>query len=85
MIDDLSIPLELYESEISFTVSCFWYNGFDVAVGTAPNFAETGHVNTCLEACRWLKQSARRHYPQSAFAKKYVHYDGQGGHGLHLV
>jgi hypothetical protein len=66
----LEIPAELYVSEISFTISCFWDDGFYVAIGIAPDSNESAHVGTYVEACRWLKIAAIRHYPQSDFARK---------------
>jgi hypothetical protein len=77
-MDDLEIPQQLYTSESSFTISCLWDDGFNCALGMAPIFKETAHLGSYIEACRWLKQAAIRHYPDSAFARKY-------GHGLRLV
>lgn len=73
MDNDLEIPQEVYASEISFTISSFWHDGFDFAIGIPPNFNDAAHVGTYVEGCRWLKQAAIRHYPQSAFARKYGH------------
>ena len=63
---------------ISFKISCFWDGGFDLALGIEPNFVVTGHAETHVDACRWLRIAALKHYPHSAFSKKH-------GHGLRLV
>ena len=58
MLDDLEVPQALYNSEISFSISVFWDNGFEVAIGIAPDFKEEANVKTFVEACRWLKVAA---------------------------
>jgi hypothetical protein len=78
MSSDLEIPQALYDSEISFSISCLWDNGFECALGIAPNYNEAAHVDSYIEACRWLREAAFWHYPDSAFARKY-------GRGLRLV
>lgn len=78
MDPDLAVPQELYDSEISFGVSCVWDNGFDIVLGCEPNFTKTGHTETYIGACRWLKEAACRHYPGSVFARRH-------GHGIRLV
>jgi hypothetical protein len=42
-----------------------------VGLGLAPAFDEEAEVRTYREACRWLKEAAIRHYPESEFAKKH--------------
>ena len=60
--DDLEVPQELYDSEINFSIACFWDGGFDVGLGVAPRFDEKTTVRTYREACRWLKEVVLRHY-----------------------
>jgi hypothetical protein len=72
MDPDLKIPQELYASEISFIVSAVWDNGFDIALGWDGNFVATGHADSYIDACRWLRTAACRHFPESSFAKRHA-------------
>lgn len=69
---------ELYDSEINFSVSCFWDGGFEVKLGDDLNGfkAETswrneGNVRTWREVNNWLRSEAIKAYPDSKFAQKY--------------
>lgn len=53
-MNDLEVPQALYDSEIAFSISVFWDNGFEVAIGIAPDFNEEANVRTFREACKWL-------------------------------
>jgi hypothetical protein len=71
MASDLEIPQELYDSEINFSISCFWDAGFEIRLGSGPGFDAEGLTYSYAEACRWLKEATVRRYPESDFAKKY--------------
>ena len=66
------IPQALYDSKISFSISCLWDHGFEVKLGFEPNFKETTTVRGFAEACQWLGIAAVKHYPDSTFAKTYL-------------
>lgn len=68
----LDVFQELYDSEINFSVKCFWDGGFDVRLGDDMNGtrAET-NVRTWAEVNRWLRTEAVRAYPGSQFAQRY--------------
>lgn len=68
---DLDIPQELYDSEINFSLACFWDAGLEVKLGESSEFRAQALVYSFAEACRWLKEAAVLHYPTSVFAKKY--------------
>lgn len=62
------IPQRLYDSEINFSISCFWDGGFDVKLGDGHNgFVAETTVNTYDEALQWLDQEARKQYPDSQY------------------
>ena len=65
----MDIPQRLYDSEINFSISCFWDGGFDVKLGDDMNgvHAET-QVRTFADAIAWLDQEARKRYPISLYA-----------------
>ena len=59
----------LYDSEINFSISCFWDNNIDVRLGDEMNgFAAEGNVATSAEAAQWLDEQARKLYPRSKYA-----------------
>lgn len=59
----------LYNSEISFDVSCFWDGGFDVKLGHGMNgFKAQTNVRTWAEVEPWLEAQALVHFPNSVFA-----------------
>ena len=59
----------LYDSEINFSVSCFWDGGFDVKLGDGMNGydAET-KVEKWEHVGPWLDDQACKRYPTSLFA-----------------
>jgi len=60
----------LYDSEINFSVSCFWDDGFEVKLGDAMNgFVWETKVRTWGEVEPWLRRAALIHYPDSQFFK----------------
>ena len=60
----MSIPQRLYDSEINFSLTCFWDGGFDVKLGDTMNgFRAETNVQTYVEALAWLDQEARRQSP----------------------
>ena len=63
------IPQRLYNSEINFSISCFYDGGFDVKLGDSMNgFAAQTQVGTFEEALAWLDNEARTRYPSSLYA-----------------
>lgn len=60
----------LYDSEINFTVSCFWDGGFVVMLGDRSNdyVAETS-VQSWPQVEEWLRAAAVLHFPEYQFAK----------------
>jgi len=64
-----SVFQDLYDSEINFTVSGFYDDGFTVLLGDDPNgiVAET-KVGRWEEAKAWLIRTASEIYPRSRFA-----------------
>jgi hypothetical protein len=60
----------LYDSEINFTVSCFWDDGFEVKLGDPMNGYEAqDKLATWAEVEPWLRRAAILHYPDSKFTK----------------
>ncbi|HTF66217.1 MAG TPA: hypothetical protein VK638_26385 [Edaphobacter sp.] len=68
---DTDILQEFYDSEISFTISSFWDDGFYVAIGIDPHYNEDATVKTMDDIRSWLKEAAIRHYPESDLSIKY--------------
>ncbi len=66
----MSVCQLLYESEINFSISCFWDGGFEVKLGDELNgiVAQT-RVDKWDELERWLRSEALRQYPESQFAR----------------
>ena len=63
------IPQQLYESEINFSISCFWDGGFTVKLGDDMNgFGAERQAQTYADALAWLDQEARKQYPSSLYA-----------------
>ena len=59
----------LYDSEINFSISCFWDNGIAVKLGDETNGSAAEHnVRTAAEAATWLDETARCVYPRSKYA-----------------
>jgi hypothetical protein len=58
------VPQRLYDSEINFSISCFWDGGFTVKLGDEMNgFVARETVGTYDEALAWLELTADEHYP----------------------
>lgn len=65
-----SICQRLYDSEINFTISCFWDDGFVVMLGDSMNdYVAQTSVRTWEQAEQWLRSAAMLHFPDSQFAK----------------
>lgn len=63
------IPQRLYDSEINFSISCFWDGGFTVKLGDDMNgFDAETQTRTYADALAWLDQEARKRYPGSLYA-----------------
>jgi hypothetical protein len=68
---DSEILQELYDSEIDVSIAFMAGAGFLVELGTDGAMVDTIHVRSYAAASKWLKQAAIRHYPASAFGRKY--------------
>lgn len=70
------IITDLYASEINASISWFWDSGYEVVLGDELNGARDvshdEHLTTTDDIAEWLKRTASRHYPDSAFARKYT-------------
>lgn len=64
----LNIPQRLYDSEINFSITCFWDGGFDIELGDNINgYDAKTTVKTYAEAMAWLDTEARKRYPDSTY------------------
>jgi hypothetical protein len=68
---DSGIVQELYDSGIDLSIACMAGAGFLAELGIDGAMVDATHVRSYTEAARWLKQAAIRHYPASAFGRKY--------------
>ncbi len=72
-IEDLRLllaPQALHDSEINFSLSCFWDNQWTVKIGDEMNgFKAEGNCFSFSESLAWLDTTARRLYPNSGYAK----------------
>lgn len=67
----LDIMQQLYESEINCSISSFWDGGFTWKLGDPTNGYQAGGIAESYgDAAEALAAAARRHYPDSDFAKK---------------
>ena len=79
----MSIIQDLHDSEINCTVSTFFDGCFDWKLGDEMNgFKAQGSARSFAEAERQLAATARRIYPDSAFAQ---HYRDERGPELPLL
>lgn len=67
---------DLYDSEINFSLTCFWDGGFDACLGDLHNGFIThdtfkGDDRNISQIILWLRDQALINYPDSEFAKKY--------------
>jgi hypothetical protein len=61
---------QLYDSEINFSISCFWDSGFHVRLGDdVTGFVSETRVEMWDEIEPWLRAEAMLHDPESRFAK----------------
>lgn len=61
---------ELYDSEINWSIECFWDGGFTAKLGDDMNgFESESLLRTLREAIKWLADEAIKRFPQSTFAK----------------
>ena len=64
--------INLYESEINCSISCFWDNNWDVKLGDEMNgFVAEDNFRTLAEAAEFLHKSALKRFPTSGYAKKH--------------
>jgi hypothetical protein len=69
VIDQPHTLQRLYESEINFSITTFWDDGFEVKLGDHMNgFKAETNVRTFAEALSWLDREARKAYPNSVYA-----------------
>lgn len=62
----------LYESEINFTISSFWDEGFTAKIGDTMNgFDEQKTFDTFWEAVDWVAHRAVELYPESSYSCKF--------------
>ena len=67
----LDIMQQLYESEINCMISSFFDGGFMWKLGDGVNgYIAEGVTESFGDAADELAEAARRHYPNSEFAKK---------------
>ncbi len=68
-----NILQDIYDSEINFSISCFWDGGFEVKLGDVGNGykAECGGIYGMENVVKWLKEEIIEHIPDSDFAEKY--------------
>lgn len=61
----------LYASEINCQVASFWDGGWRASLGDPMNgfIGDDCNFDTLVEVAVWLDQAARKHYPQSKYAK----------------
>lgn len=82
----MSVVQDLYHSEINFSVSTFWDQGYEVKLGDHMNgFVAETNVDRWGQVEPWLMQAAVKHFPESLFAKMYrdglhvwLDYQGKG-------
>jgi hypothetical protein len=68
-----SILQGLYESEINCSISSGWDSGWAVKLGDqATGYKAEGMFVNLLDAARFLREQAIRHYPHSVFATMFV-------------
>ena len=61
---------ELYDSEINWSIECFWDRGFTVKLGDDMNGFESEDLfRTLREAIKWLADETIKRYPKSSFTK----------------
>jgi hypothetical protein len=66
----MSVFQRLYDSEINFSVFCFWDSGFVIKLGDPVNgIAAETVVRNWDEIEPLLSQQALRHFPESDFAR----------------
>ncbi len=76
---DIKTLQKLYDSEINFSISCFWDGGIDVKLGDSMNgFDAKNCCNTVKEGIDFLAEQAKKHYPQSKFALETWHNNANG-------
>jgi hypothetical protein len=62
----------LYDSELNASISWLWDGGFEVKLGDEMNgfVAENAAtLKTAAEVAYWLDVAARRHFPESKYAR----------------
>jgi len=72
--DGLGVFLDLYDSEINFTISTFWDSGYKAKLGDEMNGFkdESDCLNNIQDVVRELTRMAIQQYPDSTFAGKYA-------------
>jgi squalene cyclase len=63
---------DLYDSEINYSISCFWDCGWTVKLGDPLNgWAAEAYCDSWDEAAQFLRRAAITAYPDSSFAEKH--------------
>ena len=64
----MKILQNLYDSEINFSISCFWDGGIDVKLGDSMNgYKAESNVDTIEQATKWFHEQALIHFPNSQY------------------
>ena len=62
---------KIYDSEINFSIECFWDGGFIIRLGDELNGVVTEDTFYDLgEGVLWLIKQVVKYYPNSLYAKK---------------
>ena len=62
----------LYDSEISFEISCFWDGSFIWRLGDYANgYVAEGNAPNVEDAATQIADAAIKHFPESDFASKF--------------
>ena len=83
-IDTYAIPQALYDSEINFSISCYYDGGWIIKLGDDDNGRDAEvRIEPPLkfeDALQRLKLLAIRYYPESNFEKRFGSSRTQGDH-----
>jgi hypothetical protein len=75
---DMQTLQRLYDSEINFSITTFWDDGFTVKLGDELNgFKWEGNFRTISEAVGALMTAAMKFYPDSVFASQHRNITGR--------
>jgi len=73
------VMIAAYQSEINYSISCFWDGGWTLRLGDELNGFESSSVyETVADLERDMPKEICRLYPKSKFAKEYMEQRGDG-------